>query len=152
IDDRLFFYGFHWWLGRSLVQGREIPWAAGIGLGGQRLFVVPALSLVVVITAGHYADAKQSWVPLVVLNRYVLGALVSAFAPPTSYDPPPLAPKRSTFECVVPNSGNGSLLKEAQQLGNDLRRGRLHKTAISTFPAASRGRFWIFVDLYAFCV
>jgi CubicO group peptidase (beta-lactamase class C family) len=72
--DRLFFYGFHWWLGRSLIEGREIPWAAGIGLGGQRLFVVPALSLVVVITAGHYADAMQSWLPLVVLNRYVLGA------------------------------------------------------------------------------
>ena len=74
MDDRLFFYGFHWWLGRSLVNGREIPWAAGIGLGGQRLFVVPALSLVAVITAGHYADPMQSWLPLVVLNRHVLGA------------------------------------------------------------------------------
>jgi CubicO group peptidase (beta-lactamase class C family) len=75
MDDRLFFYGFHWWLGRSLMDGREIAWAAGIGLGGQRLFVVPALSLVVAITAGHYADAMQSWLPLVVLNRFVLGAV-----------------------------------------------------------------------------
>ncbi len=75
MDDRLFFYGFHWWLGRSLVGGREIAWAAGIGLGGQRLFVVPTLSLVVVVTAGHYADAMQSWLPLVILNRYVLAAL-----------------------------------------------------------------------------
>ena len=75
MDDRLFFYGFHWWLGRSLIGGREIPWAAGIGLGGQRLFVVPSLSLVVVITAGHYTDAMQSWLPLVVLNRFVLTAL-----------------------------------------------------------------------------
>ena len=74
-DDRLFFYGFHWWLGRSFVQGREITWAAGIGLGGQRLFVVPALSLSVAITAGLYADPMQSWVPLVILNRYVLGAI-----------------------------------------------------------------------------
>jgi CubicO group peptidase (beta-lactamase class C family) len=41
MDDRLFFYGFHWWLGRSLIECREISWAAGIGLGGQRLFVVP---------------------------------------------------------------------------------------------------------------
>jgi CubicO group peptidase (beta-lactamase class C family) len=75
MDDRLFFYGFHWWLGRSLVGRREIRWAAGIGLGGQRLFVVPALSLVVVITAGHYADGMQSWLPLLILNRFVLGAL-----------------------------------------------------------------------------
>lgn len=75
MDDRLFFYGFHWWLGRSLISGREIVWAAGIGLGGQRLFVVPALSLTVAITAGHYADAMQSWLPLIALNRFVLGAV-----------------------------------------------------------------------------
>jgi CubicO group peptidase (beta-lactamase class C family) len=75
MDDRLFFYGFHWWLGRSLIGGREIPWAAGIGLGGQRLFVVPSLSLVVVITAGHYTDAMQSWLPSTILNRFVLTAL-----------------------------------------------------------------------------
>jgi CubicO group peptidase (beta-lactamase class C family) len=75
MDDRLFFYGLHWWLGRSLISGREIAWAAGIGLGGQRLFVLPALSLIVAITAGHYADAMQSWLPLVALNRFVLGAV-----------------------------------------------------------------------------
>ena len=74
-DDRLFFYGYHWWLGRSLVLKREVPWAAGIGLGGQRLFVVPDLALVVVITAGHYTDGMQAWLPTVILNRYVLGAL-----------------------------------------------------------------------------
>jgi CubicO group peptidase (beta-lactamase class C family) len=72
--DRLFFYGHHWWLGRSLVAGREVAWAAGIGLGGQRLFVVPGLDLAAVVTAGHYDDAMQSWLPLVILNRFVLGA------------------------------------------------------------------------------
>jgi len=75
MHDRLFFYGFHWWLGRSLAAGREIPWAAGIGLGGQRLFVITELSLVVVVTAGHYADAMQSWLPLAILNRFVLAAI-----------------------------------------------------------------------------
>ncbi len=75
MHDRLFFYGFHWWLGRSLVGGREISWAAGIGLGGQRIFVIPELSLVAVITAGHYADAMQSWLPLAILNRFILGAI-----------------------------------------------------------------------------
>lgn len=74
-EDRLFFYGFHWWLGRSLIRNREITWAAGIGLGGQRLFVIPSLSLVAVITAGHYGDAMQSWLPMVILNRFVLGAV-----------------------------------------------------------------------------
>lgn len=76
MDDRLFYYGCHWWLGRSLVSGREIIWAAGIGLGGQRLFVVPDLKLVTVITAGHYIDGFQAWLPMVIFNRYVLGALI----------------------------------------------------------------------------
>jgi CubicO group peptidase (beta-lactamase class C family) len=73
--DRLYFYGYQWWLGRSLSAGKEITWAAGIGLGGQRLYVIPSLELSVVVTAGHYADDIQGWLPLVVLNRYVLPAV-----------------------------------------------------------------------------
>ena len=72
--DRLFFYGYHWWLGRSLVMGREVAWAAGMGLGGQRLYVVPDLGMVVVITAGHYADGMQAWLPLTILNRFILAS------------------------------------------------------------------------------
>lgn len=74
--DRLYFYGYHWWLGRSLVSHREILWAAGIGLGGQRLFVVPELELSVVVTAGHYNDGMQGWLPLVILNKFVLPSVV----------------------------------------------------------------------------
>ncbi len=73
--DRLFYYGLHWWLGRSLVHGRDVAWAAGIGLGGQRLFVVPAANMVVVVTAGHYDDGMQSWLPLVILNRFALASV-----------------------------------------------------------------------------
>lgn len=73
--DRLFFYGYHWWLGRSLLRKREVTWAAGLGLGGQRLFILPEFDIVVVITAGHYADAMQAWLPLTILNRFVLPSL-----------------------------------------------------------------------------
>jgi CubicO group peptidase (beta-lactamase class C family) len=73
--DRLYFYGYQWWLGRPLSAGKEITWAAGIGLGGQRLYVIPSLELSVVVTAGHYADDIQGWLPLVILNRYVLPAV-----------------------------------------------------------------------------
>ena len=69
-----YFYGFQFWLGRSLVRGREIDWAAGWGYGGQRLFIVPSLDLVALVHAGLYTSPMQSWVPLVVLNRYVLTA------------------------------------------------------------------------------
>jgi len=73
--DRIYFYGYQWWLGRSLINKREITWVFASGLGGQRLFIVPALDLICVVTAGHYADAMQNWVPLVIFNRYVLSAV-----------------------------------------------------------------------------
>jgi CubicO group peptidase (beta-lactamase class C family) len=72
-----YFYGYQWWLGRSLVEGREVPWICAIGHGEQRIFAVQALDLVAVITAGRYADAIHGLLPLVIFNRYVLGAVVS---------------------------------------------------------------------------
>jgi CubicO group peptidase (beta-lactamase class C family) len=72
---QLYFYGYQFWLGRSFVRGREIDWSSAVGLGGQRIFVVPALDLVAVVNAGLYRSPMQAWVPLVVLNRYVLAAV-----------------------------------------------------------------------------
>lgn len=49
-----FKYGHQWWAGTVEWQGKEIPWHAGFGNGGQRLFIVPDLDIVVVTTAGAY--------------------------------------------------------------------------------------------------
>jgi hypothetical protein len=46
-----------------------------VGLGGRRIFVVPALDLIAVVNAGLYHSPMQAWVPLVVLNRYTLAAV-----------------------------------------------------------------------------
>ena len=74
----IYFYGYQWWLGRSLlVEGREVPWICAMGHGGQRIFAVPALDLVAVVTAGLYADPSLGRLPLLIFNRYVLGAIVS---------------------------------------------------------------------------
>jgi CubicO group peptidase (beta-lactamase class C family) len=73
--EGIFFYGYQWWLGRSLVAGREVDWVAGFGLGGQRLFIVPAKRLVVVVNAGLYDKPLQGAVGNIVLNRYVLAAI-----------------------------------------------------------------------------
>ena len=68
------FYGYFFWLGRSLVDRREIRWSAAVGLGAQRIFVVPELDLVVVMNAGLYKSPTQGLVPLKALNQYVLKA------------------------------------------------------------------------------
>ncbi len=49
-------YGYLWWLGRSLHNGREVHWAGALGRGGQSIRIVPGLDLVVVVTAGYYQD------------------------------------------------------------------------------------------------
>lgn len=52
----LYFYGYLWWLGRSLHKGREVHWSAALGRGGQSIRIVPELDLVVAVTAGYYQD------------------------------------------------------------------------------------------------
>ena len=49
-----FRYGSHWWAGQVAHGKRSVRWVGGIGNGGQRLHVVPALDLAVVFTAGAY--------------------------------------------------------------------------------------------------
>jgi CubicO group peptidase (beta-lactamase class C family) len=51
-----YFYGYLWWLGRSLHDGREVHWTAALGRGGQSIRIVPDLDLIVVVTAGYYQD------------------------------------------------------------------------------------------------
>jgi CubicO group peptidase (beta-lactamase class C family) len=76
--ESLFFYGYQWWLGRSLVRRREIKWISAVGYGGQRMYIVPSLALVVVVTAGLYDDpVLQSMVGEIILRRYALSATLS---------------------------------------------------------------------------
>jgi CubicO group peptidase (beta-lactamase class C family) len=72
------FYGYQWWLGRSFVKHREIDWVAGVGYGGQRLFIIPSEDVIAVVLAGHYdSSLLQDTVTRMVLNRGVLPAVVA---------------------------------------------------------------------------
>lgn len=73
--EGLYFYGYQWWLGRSFRNGAPLDWTAGVGLGGQRLYVVPALDLIVMVNAGHYRDSLQGVIPAGIFNRIVLPAI-----------------------------------------------------------------------------
>jgi CubicO group peptidase (beta-lactamase class C family) len=49
-------YGYGWWSGPGTAMGHPLRWQAAVGGGGNRLFLVPDLDLVVVVTAGNYDD------------------------------------------------------------------------------------------------
>jgi CubicO group peptidase (beta-lactamase class C family) len=69
-------YGYQWWLGNFNFGDSQTPWVAGFGRGGQRVFILPDVELVVVVTAGNYNDPEQWRLPNAVLNQFVLPALV----------------------------------------------------------------------------
>jgi CubicO group peptidase (beta-lactamase class C family) len=72
-------YGYLWWQGQSLIGDHDIEWVGALGRGGQRLYVVPTLNLVVAVTAGLYianggSPAPESLAGDTALNSFVLPA------------------------------------------------------------------------------
>jgi CubicO group peptidase (beta-lactamase class C family) len=64
-------YGWQWWRGQVRADSARIAYVAAFGNGGQRIFLVPSLDLVVVVTAGQY-NQETSWqAPLRVLSEVV---------------------------------------------------------------------------------
>jgi CubicO group peptidase (beta-lactamase class C family) len=76
-------YGYQWFV-LDIAFGKLKGWAVGRlermwmaqGEGGQRLFIIPALQLVIVVTAGNYLKDDQ-WVPPTRVLREVVLASVA---------------------------------------------------------------------------
>ncbi|WP_246738423.1 serine hydrolase [Bradyrhizobium sp. CCBAU 051011] len=68
----LFYFGQQWWMGRTLSGDRDVKWIAAMGLGGQRIFVVPELDLVVMITSGLYSSGRQGHAALDILANFLI--------------------------------------------------------------------------------
>ncbi len=78
-------YGYQWYSGYFGFQVANSPtwnrqrlerWWGCFGLGGQRLWVLPGIDLVVAITAGNY-EASDQWLPPIrVMRQVVLGSIV----------------------------------------------------------------------------
>ena len=73
-------YGYQWYVGdfefRSQSAVRLEHWVGAFGNGGQRLFVLPDLDLVVAITAGNYGQPDQWRPPIRVMREVVLPSLL----------------------------------------------------------------------------
>ena len=61
-------YGYQWWRGAFTLGQRRMGWVAAMGNGGQRMFLLPELDLVVVVTAGNYNQADSWRAPLQVFG------------------------------------------------------------------------------------
>ena len=69
------FYGYQWWMGRSLSEGKEVKWVAAFGWGGQRIFIVPDLDLVMMTTAAQYGKPKEGLAAMDILANSVIPAV-----------------------------------------------------------------------------
>jgi CubicO group peptidase (beta-lactamase class C family) len=73
-------YGYHWYLGAhaAAASQRLEPWVGGIGWGGQRLYVFPALDLVVAQHCGNYnkSGTEQRRINDVIISEIVLPGFV----------------------------------------------------------------------------
>ena len=71
-----FDYGYQWYLSSvSTPDGLAHPWVGGIGNGGQRLFVVPDLDLVLAIAAGAYDAENQSSMPSAIFEDVIVASI-----------------------------------------------------------------------------
>ncbi|WP_247834773.1 serine hydrolase [Bradyrhizobium sp. 200] len=68
----LFYYGQQWWMGRTLSGDKDVKWIAAQGLGGQRIFIVPELDLVLVTTSGLYGSGRQGQAALDILANFII--------------------------------------------------------------------------------
>jgi len=70
-------YGYQWWLSPRSVDGSAAGprWVAGFGNGGQRLFMLPDLDLLIVITAGNYNDWEKSRRLRAIVSEIILPGL-----------------------------------------------------------------------------
>lgn len=68
-------YGYQWWLSPAKAAGpRQI---AAMGNGGQRLFIVPELDLVIVVTAGNYNKRQAARASSALVRELILPKLQS---------------------------------------------------------------------------
>ncbi|TGM60244.1 serine hydrolase domain-containing protein [Leptospira adleri] len=57
-DGSVMNYGYQWWIGETRLTEKNVSWKAALGNGGQLIYVIPELDMVVATTAGEYGSPK----------------------------------------------------------------------------------------------
>jgi len=70
-------YGYLWWHKTYKVNKKEIRTIEARGAGGQYIFVIPILDVVVVITSGNYKNGKFQQ-PEKIIEQYILPSLIGS--------------------------------------------------------------------------
>lgn len=69
-------YGLGWWTGTVSIAGQSHRWTSTVGNGGQRLFLVPDLDRIIVLTAGDYGDPSiQAWETAILASLVAFSAV-----------------------------------------------------------------------------
>ena len=58
--------------GTFACQGKEVRWIAAFGWGGQRIFVIPELDMVVMMTSGLFGRPKEGLAQLDILANVII--------------------------------------------------------------------------------
>lgn len=70
-------YGFLWWHYQYQIGHQTIRTIEARGAGGQYIFIVPALDLVVVVTSGNFRNGRV-WQPEKIMENYILPAFLNS--------------------------------------------------------------------------
>ena len=68
-------YGFQWWMFDDSIMNKSVLLSAGVGNGGQRVFVDKANQIVVVFTGGNYRMPDRYLNPYIILKKFIYPAL-----------------------------------------------------------------------------
>ena len=74
-------YGYQWWRGKTIANNQIIDAFWAWGHGGQFIFVLPELDLVVVFTAKHRDNPGYSERAFNMLTNYIIPAVIPSGPP-----------------------------------------------------------------------
>lgn len=80
IDARGIEYGYQWWIGNTTINNKTIKVLFASGHGGQKIFIIPNLDLVVVFTSRVF-NSKGSSGPEGFLLKYIIPSTMPWISP-----------------------------------------------------------------------